>query len=249
MLVGLLACACGGRTDRLEGLEGPTGEPACDTNAYGVCYPSDVGTAAMQTDASGNVVARGDRIANFRFVGFPSPGAFAVDDVTEARTISLADFYDPAGQLGIKILHVMVNVRWCGPSNEEADFVSGANATGQNAGSAAFARELEPLGVRFLEILTDGLVIGHPATLDDLRAWVTQHEVDYAAAVAGGAQSSSGFLSTGELGPFFTNAAIPFNMVIDARSMEILYASTGFDSALDVRLKTWLAWQDAHAAL
>jgi len=224
VLLGLLV-ACGGRTDRLEGLAGPTEGPTCDANPYGVCYPADhVGTAV------------GDRIANFRFRGFRSPGTYTVDEMTTPQELALADYYDPDGELGVKILHVMVNTRWCGPSNEEADFVSGANYTGQNTGGASFARELEPLGVRFLEVLVDGIV-GQPATLDDLRAWIVDHDIDYTAAVDP---------HYGELGPLFTTAAIPFNMVIDARSMQILATSVGFDTQLDASVKSWVTWVDTH---
>ena len=240
MLLGFVAVACGGRTDRLTGLAGPTdgtGAP-CDTNTYGVCYPTDhVGTAVAEIGQDGNLWQHGDRIANFRFMGFRSPGTYTTDAVTTPEALSLSDFYDPEGELGIKVLHIMVNVRWCGPSNEEADFVAGANYTGQNTGGASFASELAPLGVRFLEVLVDGLMLGQPATLDDLRAWVTEHRIDYAAGVDG---------NYGELGPFFPQAAIPFNLEIDARSMEILATSMGFDSEMDASLKKWVAWVDAH---
>jgi len=97
------------------------------------------------------------------------------------------------------------------------------------------------LGVVFLEVLTDGPVVGQPATLEDLRKWVSNHHVDYSVALNGDSNDTNGIL-----GSFFGAAAIPFNMDIDARSMEILSSELGFNTALDTAIKSWIEWEGTH---
>ena len=248
VLCAVLAAACGGKVRGDPGLEGPSTQEGCESNPYGVCYPaSDLGTLTMQLDAQDNVVAHGSRMPNFRFVGFGATSPAGVVDTSSSQILSLADFYDPDHRLGpsgqgLSVIHVMVNTMWCNPSNQEADLTSGANFMGENPGGTSWARELAPLGVVFLEVLTDGIVVSTPATLDDLRSWVTHHEVDYSVATAGGSLGST----SGALGIFFLADAIPFNIDIDARSMEILATSTGLDTSLDVHLKAWVAWESTH---
>lgn len=239
VLIGLLA-ACGGRDPGagLTGLTGPTEHSSCETNPYGACYPTaNIGTSAMKT-ANGKVTP-GDHIPNFRFIGFRPLAPGAVDDTTVPATLSLSNYYDPAAKLGVSLLVILVNTEWCGPSNEEADAVAGGNYTGDNTEHTSLASELAPLGVRFLEVLVDGPLTGQPATLDDLREWVTRHAVDYPLGLDG---------DYAELGQLFAMPAIPFNLVIDARSMEILETWTGFDGSaqMSAHLQNWLAWQAAN---
>jgi hypothetical protein len=251
LFVGLLPLvACGGEVQRdPTGTVGPSSTSPCDTNPSGVCYPTDhVGTSALVLDGAGQPIQRGDRVPNVRFIGFRAPNAHAVVDTTQAPAmISLADYYDPEQKLGpagtgISVIRVMVNTAWCGPSNEEADFVSGANYTGQNSGGASFAKELEPLGVVFIEVLGEGAIVGQGATMSDLVSWVGHHEIDYTATV-------DGPLGYSPLSSYFPEAAIPFSLDIDARSMEILHIDIGLDIKADTTLKNWVAWVDTHAPL
>ncbi len=237
----LFVAACGGRVNGAsEGTAAPTEtSDACETNPYGTCYPARVGTTPM-TGA-----ARGDRIPNFKFVGFRAEGVDAVVDTTTTTEFSLADYYDPERLLGpagkgFTIIHVLVETAWCGPSNEYTDFIAGANYTGANTGGASWAKELAPLGVVFVELLVDGKVVGEPATVADLRDWVTHHQINYTVGL------DSFYLSLGSL---TTAAAIPFTMDIDARSMEILDAEVGFDTNGDTAIKHWIEWQTLNSPL
>ena len=59
---------------------------------------------------------------------------------------------------------------------------------------------------------------GTGATITDLNNWVTHHQSDFPSMLDPGVQN---------LGIFFAGAAVPFNMNIDARSMEILSSELG----------------------
>ncbi len=245
MACGLLATACGGRVEGsspLEGTAAPTAPTSCDVNPYGVCYPTaNIGTQVLTLDAKGNIVSRGNRAPNFRFTGFRATSANGIVDTSRAQVVSLADFYDPDQTLGITVIHLLASTMWCGPSNDEADLIAGADYMGTNPPPAAsWAKELAPLGVVFLEVLIEGPVGGAAATLGDLQKWVSYHDVDY----------SVGLDPEGQmLGMFDPAAEVPFNMDIDARSMEMLDASDGIDTALDGTIKTWIAWEQANPPL
>jgi len=150
-----------------------------------------------------------------------------------ATSIHLAQYYNPNGLATIsgapiKLIHLTVAAVWCQPCNEETDFISGANWTGYNTGNASFAKELAPLGVVFVQALSDGPTYGTGANLNDLNKWVTNHQNDITTMLDPGVQN---------LGVFFDAAAVPFNMNIDARTMEILSSEVGFDTNMNNTIK------------
>ena len=225
--VGLLTVACGGRFEQtVDGVARPTGA-SCATNPNGVCYPTeDIGTGVR----SGAVP--GSRMTNLAFVGFKARTVMQPLDASTTESVTLADYYDPDGSLGSSIIVILENGMWCPPSNTEADFFSGADYTSENTGSASWARELAPLGVVVIETLFQGPQFGVAATLDDLRTWVTRHNNDYTTVL-------DGELS---LGALWQKAEFPVQIVLDARSMEILEVTTAFETAYDTHLKTWVDW-------
>ena len=209
---------------------------AADKNGYGVCYPTDdIGTSS-RSSLSANATP-GNRITNYAFTGYAATNTDVITTGT-TKTIHLGDYYDPKqtgvpgiiGGVPIKVIHLTVAAVWCGPCNEETDFIAGANYTGANTGNASFATELAPLGVVFVQALDDGAVTGVGATINDLNSWINdRHHNDFTSMVDPGNQN---------LGVFFNAAAVPFNMNIDARSMEILSSEVGFDTSLDQTIKT-----------
>ena len=222
MSVALAACAM--PVDENGGLSAPKPDPAaaCELNPYAVCYPTaDVGVAVRSGSQYGN------RIPNLKFVGFRSQGTATLDPSSAPTSVSLADYYDPLGMMGNILIVIVSNHVWCGPSNEEADFLSGANFTGANTGGASWAKELAPLGIVVIEALDDGPVWGTSATLDDLRTYVTRHDSDYTS-VLDGDRSLALY--------FPTQPWNPDVLILDARSMEILSATVGFDTNADVTL-------------
>ena len=148
---------------------------AADKNGYNVCYPStDIGTSTRS--GFGSSATPGNRIQNYAFTGYKATDTNQVVTGT-TTTFHLGDYYDPNGQgvqgviggVPIKVIHLTVAALWCGPCNEETDFISGANYTGANTGNASFASELAPLGVVFVQAIDDGAVTGVGATLSDLN--------------------------------------------------------------------------------
>lgn len=208
---------------------------AGDKNGYGVCYPTtDIGTQARTNFTASGIP--GSRISNYAFTGYPATDTTVLAPGT-TTTVHLAQYYDPQqkgvpgiiGGVPIKVIHLTVAAVWCGPCNEETDFIAGANYTGQNTGGASFATELAPLGVVFVQAIDDGPTVGTGATLSDLNGWITHHKNDFTSTVDPG---------NANLGIFFDAAAVPFNMNIDARSMEILSSEVGFDTAMDQTIKS-----------
>jgi hypothetical protein len=229
------------------GTKGPTVQTQCsaaDQNPSGTCYPiDDIGTGARSSFSSNGTP--GQRIANFAFTGYPTADTTLLTPGTPS-TIHLANFYNPDGKSAtfagtqIKLIHLTVAAVWCGPCNEETDFISGGNWTGANTGGASFAKELAPDGVVFVQAISDGATPGIGATINDLNNWINHHQSDFPEMVDPGVQN---------LGVFFDGAAVPFNMNIDARSMEILSTELGFDTNMNNTIKNQvLPWIDSHPA-
>lgn len=186
----------------------PTGH---DTNPYGVAYPNaNLGTSQRRGAIPGN------QIRNYKFLGYPK------GDMTQPlQTVALADFYDPQGKLGFKLIHLGVAAVWCTPCNEET------NAT------VPLIAGLLKQGVVFAQALDDGPTMGTGATLSDLKGWIDNHHSDFTEMLDP---------NNNNLGVFFDAAAIPWNAIIDARSMEILTDGTGYSGDVSADLAPWIAW-------
>jgi hypothetical protein len=243
----LLACSASVPPD--PGTEAPTVQTSCpesDQNAFGVCYPtSDIGTGARSNFGANGTP--GQRIANFAFTGYLATDTSLITPGSPA-TVNLAHFYNPSlqaipdqiGGVPVKLIHLTVAAVWCGPCNQETDFISGANWTGANTSGTSFAKELAPLGVVFVQALSDGPTFGTGATINDLSTWIGHHQSDFTELLDPNVQN---------LGIFFDSASVPFNMNIDARSMEILSTEVGFQTSMGDAIKSQiLPWIDAHPA-
>src|SRR6185436_5605440 len=100
-----------------QGLAAPTADvQAADANPYGVRYPAQ--NIGFQ-HRTGNV--KGDIIKNLKFLGYRNGDSKAITPKGQLDGIALADFYDPDGKLGIKVIHITVASVWCGPCNQETD--------------------------------------------------------------------------------------------------------------------------------
>ena len=172
-------------------------------------------------------VSKGSIIANFQFVGFPN----AMEDNGGFRLIQLADFYNPtgnevfpegslygAGTAKPKALLIDVASVWCGPCNDEADYVLPGKYL-----------QYKPQGGEFLLMLADGKDPGEPATGESLRKWTTKYEVDFPAA----------FDPSYKLGNLFVADVFPQNMIINTRTMEIVEVIGGAPDG-----EFWKTYQD-----
>lgn len=116
------------------------------------------------------------------------------------RTISLADVFDPEGRAH-DIVAVMMTAGWDTYSNQLATALASS----------------PPSRVAMMMVLGEGTSPGTPATLTDLAAFRTKlpaafHVLD------------PGFKTFGAL---FDASALPFIVVLDARTMEIVSAQVG----------------------
>ena len=215
LVVTALLSACGGdAVMQTQGVARPTADAGCPATES-----NPYGVCYPTSDIGDGI---GSRIADFCF-GAPSPTC-------------LASLYDPDDEESRKLLVITVTALWSNPSNEQTDFILGSNFTGANMNGVSWANELAPLGVVFGQFIDDGATPGVGATtsVSELASWIADHDITnvYEWTDPGNAG----------LGVFFDAAAIPLNMYIDLRSMEILAIDVGLDAAMMQTIKHWLKW-------
>jgi hypothetical protein len=209
-------------------------------NPYGVPYPTtNIGVNARGGTSS--ISTPGNVMPNFKFLGYANatPGS-ATDASGDPQPISLSDFYDPAGKK-YKVVHLNVAAVWCGPCNDETDTLTctgvGTPSPDYCDSSGVTAAQLAQSGVVLFSALTEGSTMGTGSTVNDLKAWISGKKIDYNMAIDP---------EQANLGIFFSEAAIPWNADLDARTMEILDAPIGFDSTLVSGMQEWVSWVNSN---
>ncbi len=208
-IIAVSGCSSAGTTtqekapEQDKGLD-PTGGAAVDTtgkNPDGVPYPSTgIGTTSGTHKATA-VGKPGDRIANFKFVGYING-----DKAGGLKPFSMADYYDPKAKT-IKLIHIQAAGIWCGYCKLESQLI------------APIADEMKAKGMILLTTVAEGKTGGTPAVLADLDAWLgIAQNPKYTIALDPGNKN---------LGVFYTAAALPWNAWVDPRTMEILEAHEG----------------------
>lgn len=187
------------------------------------CYPvSNIGYAERKGATPGN------RVPNVRFLAHNN-----LDTATKTASsgdltpVQLSDFYDPTGTK-FRIIRVVVGALWCGPCNSEADFIVA------NKIPEAVAAD----GGVLISALTEGYSSGTPATKLDLETWIGKHALNVSAMLE----------SDNKLGALWLQDAIPENITIDARSMEILAKEAGFSQNILSQMQTWITWTKNNSA-
>jgi len=224
----LAACASSSPTD--PGLAGGgTGIVTLDKNPYGVAYPAkNVGTIGSAHDpAKMDLGKRGSIISNFKFYGYP--GAATAGGL---KPVQLADYYDPEGKLGIKLIHLQGAGVWCTYCQTEMELLKQVQG------------DLKAKGVVLITILAEGDTGGKPATQQDLLGWIEKHKPSYTQLLDPGSKN---------VGVFFDANAMPWNAFIDPRTMEILRSGVGLkpgSTKEDVvrEMDEWLAFLDKYSA-
>lgn len=210
-----------------KGLEGegagtPTGK---ETNPDGVAYPTArIGTKASSHSKKTGAGNPGDVMKNFKFYGYPRG-----DKSQGLQPVSLADYYDPGGK-NFRLIHIQAAAVWCGPCNQEAK------------SAAPLAGEFKEKKIGWITALVETSKRGSPSTQSDLDKWLSSYQSDFSHVLDP---------NNAQLGVFFDAAAIPWNADLDARTMEILFASTGGASTVEaVRddLDGWLKFLDTYPA-
>jgi hypothetical protein len=157
---------------------------------------------------------RGDRIANFAFQGYPGG-----DRAAGLRTISLADYFDPE-QTRHKVLNLQIVATWCAICASE---------------TRATVKIKEPLGEEgavFLQVVVNGNAPTRGPSLGEVDAWIERHGASYDTAIDVGARRTQALgLQT-----------VPWNALIDTRTMELLDGSTGAPDDLVRYVRLGLRW-------
>lgn len=153
---------------------------------------------------------RGSVIPNLEFLGWAAPSA--VDyDLNRIELLELGRFYDPEGEKGIEFLLVNASAVWCTVC--QAEFL--------DLRELELYDQLRPRGVEMLGVLfedRDAL----PARYADLQEWARVFEVAFPFVL------DPGF----KMGAFFDRSATPMNMVVDTRTMELVFSMTGYNPEL-----------------
>jgi hypothetical protein len=142
----------------------------------------------------------GNRIPNFAFRGYPNG-----DRSQGLQVVSLADYYDPSSSRN-KVLHVMAAVAWC------------PHCQAQTAAMAQAQPSVHLRGVEIVQTLMDGPKRGGSLSLGDLDEWSTGHAPNLTVV----------FDSEGRRLSTVANLnAVPWNALIDTRTMELLEVMVG----------------------
>lgn len=147
----------------------------------------------------------GSRMPNLTFRAYRSGRAGGLS------TLALSEYFDP-DQKRHKVLHIQVAATWCAICSSELE------------ATMTVVDQLEARGIRFVEILVSGATAGQGPSLSEVDEWIDRHRTTFPTAIDVAAR---------RLGPLGINGfAMPYDLLIDTRTMEILDASVG--APLDV---------------
>lgn len=175
-------------------------------------YPPLVENGASATYAypSAPYGHRMDTVApdtSFRGWRNPAETGFEAD---QAETIRFSDFYDADGSKGIKLIYVISSAEWCPPCRQEYAHFK------KNGVAAAYRQK----GVAFLGTIFQDSARPSPQPADYAtgKRWGEQYEVGFPFAIDPALKA----------GDFADTGSIPFNFILDARTMKMVETITGF---------------------
>lgn len=158
----------------------------------------------------------GDRIPNFTFLAYEGG-----DRSGGLKPVSLADYYDP-DQKRHRLLHLKVSATWCGYCSAAlVDLVRSK-------------QELEAEGAVSLEVVVSGPTNRIGPSLGELDGWVERHGSNVTTAVDVRARRLGGIGVDGTV--------VPWDLLIDTRTMEILDSSGGAPSDVKRYVRDGLAF-------
>jgi hypothetical protein len=160
-------------------------------------------------------------VENFAFLGWRDPVASNYDE-TKLERVELAEFYNPDERSDIKLLWINASAVWCSVCRSEMKDIK------TNGVSAAFRAK----GVQLIGTLFEDNDSG-PARPIDLHNWgsAPAHSIDFPLLL------DPGF----KLGAFFASDATPLNMLVDARTMQVIDATMGYSSDYWQRVDEFVA--------
>lgn len=183
---------------------------ACSSSASKEELPRETPSASAKnpdgfvypTDHLGAVArrgtTRGDRIPNFAFRGYLN------GDTSKLQTRSLADFYDPQAKR-YRLIHMIAVAYWC------------SICRGETKEIAPIETKVRADGVVQIAVLISGATNGVGPSLSELDDWHASYAPTYDLAfdVRGTQLSAMGF------------SGVPWNALIDPRTMELLTSTEG----------------------
>ena len=157
----------------------------------------------------------GSTVRNFKFAGFLNP---LEADYTASEdtifTIRFSDYYNPDGDPGRPVaLLVNASALWCPVCRQEA----AASKKAYNDENGVEFRGWRERGVEFITAIFEDEET-NPAQFVHIESWSKQYSLEYPVVLD----------PRLTLGVFFDQSASPFNMIIDTRTMKIVYAAEGY---------------------
>jgi hypothetical protein len=153
-------------------------------------------------------LAVGEVVQNFKFSGIRNPKE-ANYSAASPEVIAFSDYFNPGGDTAKpRFLVVTASARWCTFCKQEAQL-------SMKADHYPYWREK---GVEFLVTLFDNETPGSPADFQDLEIWTKSYKLEYPSALDP---------NPPKLGVFFQLDAAPFNMILDLKTMKILFKGEG----------------------
>jgi hypothetical protein len=123
--------------------------------------------------------------------------------------VSTKDYYDRDGARGIRALYLTVSAPWCPACVSEAKTFP-----------EEFATTYAPRGARFLTLLAEDA--GHkPASRATVDAWITEFRTNYDIGL------DPGYAALPKDDTGRGSVAIPYNYVIDPRTMRVVHINAG----------------------
>lgn len=148
-----------------------------------------------------SVLKPGDRIPNFTFRGYRDG-----DRSKGLTTISLADYYDPSAKRN-KVLYVQFAGTWCSVCSSELE------------ATVTITEKAKEKGIALLEVVVSGATAGFGPSNAEFDGWADRHHTNFTTAIDVRAKRTSAIGVKGD--------AMPHDLLIDTRTMEILDSSVG----------------------
>jgi hypothetical protein len=199
--------------------------PGCDSEPEELADPdlavvaTNPDGAPYPTDHLGGVERRngrpGNRMPNLTFRAYRKGRAAGLE------TVSLAEYYDPS-QKRHKVLHLQLAATWCAICSSELEATVGVT------------EPLRERGIVFVEVIVSGATAGKGPSLAEVDAWVDRHKTNFPTGIDVRARR------LGSLG--VNGAAMPHDILIDTRTMEILDSSVGAPLDVGKYALDGLAW-------
>ena len=154
--------------------------------------------------------SEGATIPNLNFEGWLTPDAVGYD-TTQIQTVALSEFYNPDDDQGIELLLINVSAVWCGVC--QAEYI--------DIRDSGVYESMKPRGLEILGLLFQDRR-GDVPQRSDLETWSTTFDVNFPFALDPEFDTEA----------FFDGAGTPMNMIVDARTMELIMPMNGYSSEI-----------------